>query len=135
LSYHLLCGTIDFYVVIPGDSYSIWQRTPGLSLKYIQGEELYPDAILLGEKDSEAQELSGYLAQAYSIAEDFCDMLSSRVKGGGFMSTLLSVFGLAVIIRYIRIPPSFLLCYINQYSTPITYCVSLYHEIKEKTMT
>ena len=46
-------------------------------------------AILLGEKDEEALELFGYLAQAYSIAEDFCFMLSSRVKGGGFMSTLL----------------------------------------------
>lgn len=47
------------------------------------------DAILLGEKNEEALELSGYQAQAYSIAEEFCDMLSSRVKGGGFMSTLL----------------------------------------------
>jgi hypothetical protein len=45
--------------------------------------------VLLGEKDNEALELSGYLAQAYSIAEEFCDMLSRRVKGGGFMSTLL----------------------------------------------
>lgn len=47
------------------------------------------EAVLLGEKDDEALELSGYLAQAYAIAEDFCDKLSSRVKGGGFMSTLL----------------------------------------------
>ncbi|MDR2176262.1 MAG: DEAD/DEAH box helicase family protein [Synergistaceae bacterium] len=47
------------------------------------------DAVLLGEKDDEALELSGYLAQAYGIAEEFCDMLSARVKGGGFMSTLL----------------------------------------------
>jgi len=47
------------------------------------------NAVLLGEKDSEALELSGYLAQAYTIAEKFCEMLSSRVKGGGFMSTLL----------------------------------------------
>jgi superfamily II DNA or RNA helicase len=47
------------------------------------------EAVLLGEKDEEALELSGYLAQAYGIAEDFCDMLSSRVTGGGFMSTLL----------------------------------------------
>ena len=172
-----------------GDNYSIWRRTPRLSIKYIQGEEQYPeaeaemweivrnpfpprtesnsrigtlraqmdvnddtyviaqtrynelsraqknrvrllyhdddfvvnhnpyirtiirrtrdfleshnnpdtgepylkkiDAVLLGEKDNEALELSGYLAQAYTIAEEFCDMLSSRVKGGGFMSTLL----------------------------------------------
>jgi superfamily II DNA or RNA helicase len=47
------------------------------------------ERILLGEKDDEALELSGYLAQAYGIAEDFCDLLSARVKGGGFMSTLL----------------------------------------------
>ena len=47
------------------------------------------EAVLLGEKDDAALELSGYLAQAYGIAEDFCNILSSRVKGGGFMSTLL----------------------------------------------
>lgn len=47
------------------------------------------ESVLLGEKDEEALELSGYLEQAYGIAEEFCDMLSSRVKGGGFMSTLL----------------------------------------------
>jgi superfamily II DNA or RNA helicase len=173
---------------ILGDSYSVWRHTPGLSIKYVQGYEQYPDAeaeiweivrnpfpprgedksfeilreqlgiaddthvipqnrfdelslaqkdrvkilyndddfiknhnpyvrtivrrtrdflentinsdtgepylkkieaILLGEKDDEALELSGYLAQAYGIAEEFCDKLSSRVKGGGFMSTLL----------------------------------------------
>ncbi|MCL2147384.1 MAG: DEAD/DEAH box helicase, partial [Synergistaceae bacterium] len=45
--------------------------------------------ILLGENDDEALLLSGNLAQAYGIAEEFCNMLSSRVKGGGFMSTLL----------------------------------------------
>ncbi|MDR0764054.1 MAG: phospholipase D-like domain-containing protein [Synergistaceae bacterium] len=172
-----------------GDNYSVWRHTPGLSIKYIQGEEPYPnaeaemweivrnpfpprtednnrigtlrdqldiaddvfvisqnrydefsnprknrvrilyddddfiknynpyirtivrrtreflenhnnpdtgepylkkiDAVLLGEKDTEALELSGYLAQAYGIAEEFCDMLSARVKNGGFMSTLL----------------------------------------------
>ena len=47
------------------------------------------DVRLLGESDDDALELSGYLAQAYSIAEEFCNMLSSRVRGGGFMSTLL----------------------------------------------
>jgi hypothetical protein len=171
-----------------GDEYSVWRRTPKLCLKYIQGEEPYPDAeaeiwelirnpfppgkddksfeilrqqlniaddeyvleqklyggmskplknririlhhddnfiqnhnpyiraivrrtrdflentvnaetgepylkkitaVLFGENDDEALELSGYLAQAYTIAEEFCDMLSSRVQGGGFMSTLL----------------------------------------------
>lgn len=44
---------------------------------------------LLGEKDDEALQLSGYLLQAYRIAEEFCEMLSKRVKGGGFMSTLM----------------------------------------------
>jgi ERCC4-related helicase len=174
---------------ILGDNYSVWRQTPGLSIKYIQGEEPYPhaeaemweivrnpfppraennnrvgtlrdqldiaddvfvipqncygelskpqknrvrtlyndddfiknynpyirtivrrtreflenhnnpdtgepylkkiEAVLLGEKDTEALELSGYQAQAYEIAEEFCGMLSARVKGGGFMSTLL----------------------------------------------
>ncbi len=44
---------------------------------------------LLGEKDDEALELSGYLLQAYRIAEEFCHLLSKRIKGGGFMSTLM----------------------------------------------
>lgn len=44
---------------------------------------------LLGENDEEALELTGYQKQAYEIAEEFCSMLSSRVKGGGFMSTLM----------------------------------------------
>lgn len=44
---------------------------------------------LLGETDDEALELTGYQKQAYEIAEEFCAMLSSRVKGGGFMSTLM----------------------------------------------
>jgi len=47
------------------------------------------DVELLGEKDDEALELSGYQLQAYQIAEEFCAMLSRRVKGGGFMSTML----------------------------------------------
>lgn len=44
---------------------------------------------LFGEKDHEALELAGYLKQAYTIAEEFCHLLASRVKGGGFMSTLM----------------------------------------------
>lgn len=44
---------------------------------------------LEGESDSDALELSGYMKQAYSLAEEFCKMLSERVKGGGFMSTLI----------------------------------------------
>ena len=44
---------------------------------------------LYGEKDNEALELTGYMKEAYETAESLCAMLSSRVKGGGFMSTLL----------------------------------------------
>lgn len=44
---------------------------------------------LFGEKDNEALELTGYLKQAYAIAEEFCHLLASRVKGGGFLSTLI----------------------------------------------
>ncbi|MCD8501632.1 MAG: hypothetical protein LRY71_08120 [Bacillaceae bacterium] len=41
------------------------------------------------KKNEEALELKGYLYQAYTTAEEFCNLLSSRVKGGGFMSTLM----------------------------------------------
>jgi len=47
------------------------------------------DVELFGENNEEALELMGYLYQAYSTAEEFCNLLSSRVKGGGFMSTLM----------------------------------------------
>jgi superfamily II DNA or RNA helicase len=47
------------------------------------------DVELFGENDHEALELSGYLKEAYTTAEQFCSLLSSRVKGGGFMSTLM----------------------------------------------
>lgn len=44
---------------------------------------------LYGEGDDGAIPLEGYLRQAYSKAQDFCSLLSSRVKAGGFMSTLI----------------------------------------------
>ncbi|MGH9428013.1 MAG: helicase SNF2, partial [Terriglobia bacterium] len=44
---------------------------------------------LFGESDREAINLPGYLRSAYQIAEDFCHALGSRVKGSGFMKTLL----------------------------------------------
>lgn len=44
---------------------------------------------LEGESDKDALELSGYMKDAYRYAEQFCKMLSERVKGGGFMSTLV----------------------------------------------
>ena len=45
--------------------------------------------ILHGEYNEDALVLSGYHEEAYLHAQAFCDMLSKRVKGGGFMSTLL----------------------------------------------
>jgi superfamily II DNA or RNA helicase len=44
---------------------------------------------LYGEGDDGAIPLEGYLRQAYSKAQQFCSLLSSRVKAGGFMSTLI----------------------------------------------
>lgn len=44
---------------------------------------------LYGEEDREALELRGYLRQAYELAQQFCEMISARVKGGGFLSTLI----------------------------------------------
>jgi hypothetical protein len=44
---------------------------------------------LFGEGDDGAIPLEGYLRQAYSKAQEFCTLLSSRVKAGGFMSTLI----------------------------------------------
>ena len=44
---------------------------------------------LEGESDDDALELEGYMKEAYHLAEEFCEMLSSRVKSGGFMSTLI----------------------------------------------
>ena len=54
--------------------------------------ETYLKAIkvdLFGEGDDGAIPLEGYLRQAYLKAEEFCSLLSSRVKAGGFMSTLI----------------------------------------------
>jgi superfamily II DNA or RNA helicase len=44
---------------------------------------------LYGEGDEGAVPLEGYLRQAYAKAEEFCALLSARVKAGGFMSTLI----------------------------------------------
>ena len=49
---------------------------------------LQPVAVeLFGEKDPVV--LSGYLAEAYARAEEFCRLLSRRVKSAGFFKTLL----------------------------------------------
>jgi superfamily II DNA or RNA helicase len=73
---------------------SIVRRTRKLLEETINKEtgEYYLEKIdveLYGEGKDEALELMGYLNQAYTTAEEFCGMLSSRVKGGGFMSTLM----------------------------------------------
>lgn len=44
---------------------------------------------LYGEGDDGAIPLEGYLRQAYEKAQEFCSLLSARVKAGGFMSTLI----------------------------------------------
>lgn len=44
---------------------------------------------LLGENEDEAISLPIYLQEAYGYAEEFSRLLSKRVKGGGFIKTLL----------------------------------------------
>ena len=44
---------------------------------------------LLGEKDDEALVLPPYLQEAYNYAEEFSKLLGKRIKGGGFIKTLL----------------------------------------------
>jgi len=47
------------------------------------------DVVLFGESDGEAIVLPPYLKEAYGYAEQFCELLQKRVKGGGFLKTLL----------------------------------------------
>lgn len=44
---------------------------------------------LFGESDEEAITLPPYLRDAYGLAEEFCKLLSGRMKGTGFLKTLL----------------------------------------------
>jgi len=44
---------------------------------------------LMGEAEDEAIILPPYLQEAYEHAEEFCELLQKRVKGGGFLKTLL----------------------------------------------
>lgn len=44
---------------------------------------------LLGEADHDAIRLTPYLQEAYSLAEAFCEQLGQRMKGAGFLKTLL----------------------------------------------
>lgn len=45
--------------------------------------------ILLGEDDRDAIRLPPYLREAYALAEEFCQKLAQRMKGSGFLKTLL----------------------------------------------
>lgn len=47
------------------------------------------EVILMGENDDEAVLLPPYLREAYGLAAEFCDMLGKRVRGSGFIETLL----------------------------------------------
>jgi superfamily II DNA or RNA helicase len=44
---------------------------------------------LLGESDKEAIRLPPYLWDAYALAEEFCQLLATRLGGSGFLKTLL----------------------------------------------
>lgn len=44
---------------------------------------------LFGESDAEALDLPPYLQDAYAAAEEFCRLIGQRVRGGGFLKTLL----------------------------------------------
>lgn len=44
---------------------------------------------LYGEEDQDAILLPPYLREAYAKAEDFCELLGHRMKGAGFLKTLL----------------------------------------------
>ncbi|OPZ82935.1 MAG: hypothetical protein BWY74_04548 [Firmicutes bacterium ADurb.Bin419] len=47
------------------------------------------ELVLMGEDEKEAIKLTPYLKEAYECAEEFCELLSKRDKGGGFIKTLL----------------------------------------------
>ncbi len=44
---------------------------------------------LLGEREEDAIQLPPYLADAYGLAEEFCDAVGERMQGSGFLRTLL----------------------------------------------
>ncbi|WP_341302379.1 phospholipase D-like domain-containing anti-phage protein [Lysinibacillus sp. FSL H8-0500] len=47
------------------------------------------EVMLYGESDDDALVLSSYLKQAYSYAEEFCNLIGKRSKSSGFLKTLL----------------------------------------------
>jgi superfamily II DNA/RNA helicase len=44
---------------------------------------------LFGERPDEAIPLNDYLAQAYQLAGEFCELVGKRARGAGFLKTLL----------------------------------------------
>ena len=44
---------------------------------------------LHGESEEESLILTGYMKEAYELAEEFCKLLAQRVKSAGFFKTLL----------------------------------------------
>ncbi|WP_297965586.1 phospholipase D-like domain-containing anti-phage protein [uncultured Anaerovibrio sp.] len=58
---------------------------PETNQPYLQKVEVK----LLGESDSEALILEGYLGEAYKCAEDFCKMIQKRSPAAGLFKTLL----------------------------------------------
>jgi len=51
--------------------------------------EPYLDKIEVEIIDEPPLKLTGYMKDAYDYAEKFCQLISNRVKGGGFLKTLL----------------------------------------------
>lgn len=47
------------------------------------------NVVLYGEDENEGLQLSTHLSDAYSLAEQFSEMLSQRVKSSGFIKTML----------------------------------------------
>ncbi|MBF0225979.1 MAG: GxxExxY protein [Desulfobacterales bacterium] len=45
------------------------------------------EVVLMGKNNEEALLLPPYLEQAYEQAEKFCNLLSKRVRSGGFIKT------------------------------------------------
>lgn len=60
-------------------------KNPETGEPYLQKIEVK----LLGEDDKDAIPLPIYLQDAYKAAEEFCQLLSARAKGTGFLKTLL----------------------------------------------
>lgn len=47
------------------------------------------EVVLHGERDEDSIQLPPYLREAYTCAEEFCDLLAERERGTGFLKTLL----------------------------------------------